>query len=73
MTAALTRRLTRGDKLGFDTLQVTAQLPGLGIARLLHICWAMVSINSSVALVLRSRWMREGDLRDQVLDVPNRR
>jgi hypothetical protein len=31
----------------------------------------MVSINSSVALVLRSRWMREGDLRDQVLDVPN--
>jgi hypothetical protein len=37
VTAALTRRLTRGDKLGFDTLQVTAQLPGLGIARLLHL------------------------------------
>jgi hypothetical protein len=37
LTAATLTGRARADKLGFDALQVTAQLPGLGIARLLHL------------------------------------
>jgi hypothetical protein len=36
LTATLARR-ARADKLGFDALQISGQLPSLGIARLLHL------------------------------------